>query len=285
MHVLQALDQFTVQLRADGRSPHTCRQYARHVHLLAEWLGATPIQRIDHETLAIFLSGPVATLRADGVPKKAASVNALRTSLRCFFVYLHEAGILQSNPARLIRRARCGAPPPRGLNEAEQKRLLNVLRREDGGRDHALFALMLATGVRVGSAVGLRVEDVDLEAGELWLRCAKNDRREKVILGPAIREHLRAYIGDRVDGPLFPGRHGRPIGVRHVNRRLKRWLRRAGITRAASAHALRHSFARGLYGKTGDIALVQKALTHRSIVSTLVYATATDGALREALGA
>ena len=116
----------------------------------------------------------------------------------------------------------------------------------------------------------------------LWR--TKGNRPDRVILGREIRDHLRRYLGCRASGPLFPSRNGRAITVRHAARRLRRWLSGAGIDRPASLHSLRHSFALGLYERTGDIALVQEALHHRSIVSTLVYARADEGRLRAAMG-
>ena len=116
MKVQDALARYLVQLEADGRSIHTRSQYQRHVKLLASWLGDTDVERVDHETLAVFLATPVARLRPDGKEKKPVAMNTLRTSLRCFFAYLHAAGEIRSNPARLIRRAICGGPPPRSLS-------------------------------------------------------------------------------------------------------------------------------------------------------------------------
>jgi len=52
-----------------------------------------------------------------------------------------------------------------------------------------------------------------------------------------------------------------------------------------SLHTLRHTFATGLLAKTGDLALVQAALRHRSIASTIVYAKATDVRVRRAIDA
>ena len=283
MRVGEALSRYVAQLHADGRSRHTIDQYGRHIGLLDQWLGDTPIEKIDHEWLAAFLGTPLSCCRPDGRRKKTTSVNALRTSVRTFFAYLHAAGYLPTNPARLIRRARCGPPPPLGLPQADQDRLLDVLRREDGGRDHALFHLLLTTGIRVGAAVSLRVEDIDLDEGAIWLRRSKGDRCEKVLLGPGIRDHLLRYLDGLAPGPLFPGRPGKAIGPRHANRQLRVWLERAGIGRRVSAHSLRHTFAMALYEKTGDIALVQRALGHRAIASTLIYARPGDDRLRAAL--
>ncbi|MCC7015528.1 MAG: tyrosine-type recombinase/integrase [Planctomycetes bacterium] len=77
--------------------------------------------------------------------------------------------------------------------------------------------------------------------------------------------------------------HGGLIGRRQAARRLETWLDRAGIPHRG-AHALRHSFASGLYRRTGDVLVVQRALGHRSIVSTLTYARATEERLRAVIG-
>ncbi len=69
-----------------------------------------------------------------------------------------------------------------------------------------------------------------------------------------------------------------------------RWVEKAGILpasggrRPVSVHSLRHTFATRLYEKTGDLYLVQRALGHRNITTTEIYARVSDGALRQAVG-
>jgi site-specific recombinase XerD len=288
MKVNEALAKFLVQLEADGRSSHTIGQYRRHVTAFSSWLAhggvGCEIAAVGHEQVAAFLAAPEARVAAHGKPKCAISMNAMRTSLRVFFRYLHEAGEIESNPARLVRRAICGVSPPRSLSEPERDRLLATLAAGDCPRDHALFHLMLATGIRVGSAVAIDVGDVDFERGEIRLKTMKGGRSEVVYLGREIAAHLRTYIGDRKAGPLFPGRGSERITTRHVQRRMGEWLKKAGIKSAASPHWLRHGFATDLLKRTGDLALVQAALCHRSITSTLVYARVDAGRVRAALG-
>jgi len=282
MQITEALERFLTQIEADGRSPHTVAQYQRHVRLLAEWLGKTPIEKVNHERLAEFLGTKVARCRPDGREKKATAMNALRTSLRCFFCFVHAAGYTPTNPARLIRRARCSGPPPRALTGDEEERLVAELQRAPE-RDRILFLVMLRVGLRLGSALGLDVEDVDLEAAELRLRRAKNDREEVAFLPAALVEDLRAWIGERTDGPLFPGPSGRPVTCRHARRLFRCLLRSAGISRVQGTHVLRHSLGDRLYRQTGDIELVRGALHHRSIASTMVYARCGRDRLRAAM--
>ena len=114
------------------------------------------------------------------------------------------------------------------------------------------------------------------------MRC-KGDRIEKVFLAEEIAGHLRRWIGDRTEGPLFATKDGRRITARQVARRFSQWIEKAGIKRGASPHTLRHSFATTLYRRMNDILLVKEALRHRSIASTLVYAHPDRDRLRAAL--
>jgi len=188
----------------------------------------------------------------------------------------------------LIRRARCGSPPPRALSEAEEARLVEVLGRGTDPaprRDRVLFTLMLRTGIRLGSALGLDVEDAHLDRGEILLRTMKNARQDVVMIPRAIREDLRAWIGDRREGPLFLSRPGQRLGARQARRRFQVILEAAGVDRVSGTHCLRHTLGTRVYERSGDIALAQAALHHRSIASTLVYARADQERLRKALGA
>jgi site-specific recombinase XerC len=172
------------------------------------------------------------------------------------------------------------------MSDDEAGRLLLALSKGTGAearRDHALFALMLGSGIRLGSALALEVGDVDLERGELQLRRTKGDVPTSVPLARGVRDHLRGYINGRSSGALFPGRNGAAMCARHVQRRLDLWCKRAGIERHVRPHDLRHSFAIRLYRRTRDLLLVQHALRHRSIVSTTVYARVDQEYLRDVI--
>ncbi len=221
MTIDDALARFLVQLEADCRSPHTTGQYRRHVRLLGAWWrdvgpgGA--VDAVSHEDIARFLASPQARTRRDTGAKKATSMNTLRSTLRGFFRYLHAAGHIPEDPTRLTRRALCATPPPNGLSADEEARFLDVLSRAEGPvaeRDHAMFHLMLATGLRLGSAIALDRDDVDLDRAEIAVRSTKGNRPDRVFLGTAIRDHLAKYIADRGPGPLFTSRGGRRMSHR-----------------------------------------------------------------------
>jgi integrase/recombinase XerC len=296
----EALQAFLLQLAADGRSPHTIGQYRRHVTGLIHWLGANN-RTVDAGDIApatvaeFFATADAAKLSARGGAKKATSANAQRTSLRCFFRWVHESGIAPSNAARLLRRARCAPPPPRALHPDEEARLLEVLAAATGPeaeRDRMLVRLLLGTGIRLGSAIALDIGDLDFAHGEITLRKTKNDRPAVVLMPKAIATALRRFVSanapaaadhHRASGPVFLA-GDRRISTRHAQRRLSGWMQAAGIV-GKSAHALRHTFATRIYASTGDLQITQAALGHASIVSTCIYARMDRTCVRAAVGA
>src|SRR5687767_14082738 len=169
MRLEDALALFVVQLQADGRSLHTISQYKRQVGLLSRWLAAEgrsdDVDELSHEVLARFLIAPDVRTSQRGGAKKSTSMKALRSSMRACVGYVHDAGWSAESPARLVRRARCANGPPKGLSDQDRERLLSTLAAAVGRearRDHLLFALMLATGIRLSAALALTNADVDL---------------------------------------------------------------------------------------------------------------------------
>ena len=288
MHVQAALQAFLLQLEADGRSPHTIGQYRRHVTALATWLaanGSSHVAKLTPAVLARFFADDGAKTSCRGGPKKAVTLNAMRTSVRCFAKHLHDSGLVRTNPARLLRRARCAAPPPRALHDDEQTRLLAMLAEARGAhaeRDRMLIELLLGTGIRIGSALALDVEEIDFAHAEITLRSTKGNRPTTAVLPSTVGEKLKAFVGERATGPLFLAGDHR-ASMRHMQRRIATWFAKAGIV-GRSAHSLRHVFAETLLAKTGDLRLVQAAMNHASIVSTTIYTTVDRAKLRAAVG-
>jgi integrase/recombinase XerD len=277
-----ALARFEVQLQADGRSPHTVARYQRHVRRFVSWFEADglpdDVALLEPEHVARFLASAEALRRPDGRAKRTGSLNALRSSLRGFCAFLEASGLVERSPARVLRMARVGSTPPRGMRPEEVADLLAALAADTsvaGRRDHALFAFLLGTGARLGSALALEVGDVDLVAGTATLRELKGGGSMTVYLRPELVTVLTAAVGDRRSGPVFAGRDDGHFSPRHVQRRFEEWLRWAGIRGQYSPHSCRHAFALGLFGRTGDVLVVQAALGHRAISSTLVYARAS----------
>jgi len=283
MKLSVATKRFDTQLRADGKSERTRQAYLRDLAKLRCWLGAdTSIASISPDRLARFLAD------GNGEAKSALTINRTKTALRVFFRFLTDARYLSQNPARLIRSTPTDRRVPGYLSPDEARELLSTIAGSHSAlacRDHAMFSLLLGTGIRLGSLVALNAGDVDIAQGTVAIR-AKGGREETVLLNGQLRRLLTGYlkvIGVTADAPTFFSRAGKRLGPRQVQLRFKHWLEMAGITKSLSVHSLRHTFATRLYGKTGDLRLVQRALGHRNIATTEIYARVEDKALRKAL--
>ena len=290
MKMEAALDLYLAQMVGDGRSEFTTAQVARHVRLFAVWLADAghdgDVRGIDHTHVARFLGSDRVRLTLKGGSRRPGSANAIRTSLRCFFAYLHASGATPTNAARLTRRAICGTPLPRALPDEDQARLRAALAGATSDverRDRALVELMLGAGLRVGSAVRVRIEDLDLDHAELRLVHAKRNREQRVFLPAHVVDHLRVVVAGRTEGWLFPGLAGGPLTTRQAGRRLAGWSERAGLARPARPHSLRHGFACAVYQRCGDLNLVRVAMGHASLRSTEVYARLPDQRVRAAV--
>lgn len=286
--VLEALDLYLVQLGADGRSTHTVEQARRHVQMFAKWKGVTPIADVGHEDVARFLASDTVRKRADGAARKASSGNALRSSLRGFFGYAHASGLTRTNAARLVRRAMCPAPRPKALSEGDCAKLMAALDKASTRaemRDRALFTTMLRTGIRVGNAVALAIEDVDLDACEIRLRRMKCGDEDVCYFPRELVGVLRMQIGDRTSGPVFQNAEGTALTTRMVAKRLEAWAKRAGIEGRVWPHRMRHAFGMRVFARTGDVLLTARAMCHRSIASTASYARPDPQRVRLAISA
>ena len=283
MKLSTAIARFDTQLRADGKSERTRQAYLRDLGKLRCWLKRdVQVSIITPDTLARFLAD------GNGKTSSALSINRTKTALRVFFRFLVDAGYLSDNPARLIRSTPTDRRVPNYLSIDEARRLLDALTNSDSAlakRDHAMFSLLLGTGIRLGSLVDLNAGDINLAEQTITIK-AKGGREETVFLNARLCRLLSRYIEALVltdRSPLFRSRNGGRLGPRQVQLRLKHWLKAAGITKPLSVHCLRHSFATRLYSLSGDLHLVQRALGHKHITTTEIYVKVEDKALRKAL--
>ena len=286
MRLSECIPAFHLQLEADGKSPHTVSSYLRDVGMLAGFLGTDPpVPSITPDDVNRFLLSDAVQRLPDGRAKKRGSVAKIKLSLRAFFRWVHERGMMGEDLSRHIRTGRMARPLPVFLTETEVQRLRHaILESADplAGRDRVIVELFLCTGLRVSKLAALDVVDVDLGAGRLAVRDGKGGRPDQKVVNAGLRELLAPILRGRA-GPLFLSRRGRRLSVRQIAFRLDVWLGRAGIAKSLGPHGLRHTFATRLYRQTRDIFLVRRAMGHRQIASTVIYTQVADEDLVEAM--
>jgi site-specific recombinase XerD len=136
-----------------------------------------------------------------------------------------------------------------------------------------LLQTTYACGLRLGEVVRLRVTDIDSARMVIHVRCAKGNKDRLVPLSAALLALLRDYWRHyRPQEWLFPGRHhGKHVNHGSVQRLFRRFVHACGITKKASMHTLRHSYATHLLEAGCDLATLQKVLGHNQLSTTLRY--------------
>ena len=227
-----------------------------------------------------------------GQRRAPVALNRLRATLRSFFGWLRDTGQIRANPATRVRIRSLPQRLPHVLKQSEENRLLEMLLKHDGPRafrDRVMIEILRTTGMRVSEMVGLEMNDVDLEGASVTIH-TKGGAVQARHLRPDVVKLLQRYLKWRVTLPetseaLFVGTTGTGICVRHFQRQLKQWFDKAGVNGQASAHTFRHTLATRLLGLTNNLRLVQRALGHRSIASTVRYAQVPDNELMRVLDA
>lgn len=176
---------------------------------------------------------------------------------------------------------------PEVLTEEERKALLAQPnpKAPTGLRNLCIMRMMLGAGLRVSEVVNLRVRDIDWMSGKLMVRQGKGKKDRTLWLGEGDMELLRRWREKRkVESEvLFTTLAGRKLNDRYIREFVDRLAKKAGIDKDIHPHTLRHSFATDLYRDTKNIRLVQKALGHSDLSTTMIYTHIVDEELEEAL--
>jgi integrase len=222
----------------------------------------------------------------------ATSINKTLTTLAAVLETAVEYELIDRNPAKGRRRRLPAVKPARSwLDRADHIEALldaagEIDRRARGcaGQRRALLATLMFAGLRLGEALALRWEDVDLARGVLRVRHAKTDAGVRIVnLLPVLRDELLEYrvsVGDRAEGIVFATCNGRALGASNVRLRILRpavELASAGLrTRGLeplpdglTPHSLRRTFASLLFALGEAPPYVMRQVGHTTALLTL----------------
>lgn len=205
------------------------------------------------------------------------------SSLRAFLRFLHVTGKLAADLARNVMapRFRLSERPPRTLSWGDVKLILGSIRRSEppGKRDFAILLLLATYGLGAAEVLGLRLEDLDWQAGILRVRRPKTKVLIELPLLPAVAQALTSYLRwERPPAKATPNLFLRknmpyePITSSAIRYRIRHYARLAGISdKVIGAHAFRHSHATRQVDAGANLKVVSEILGHRSCSSTSVY--------------
>ncbi len=160
----------------------------------------------------------------------------------------------------------------------------------DSLRDRALLHTLFSTGLRISEAVRLNRDDIRETKREIPVR-GKGNKVRVVFLSDEAHRAIQTYVAQRrdIDPALFVRHKKGAVGPkddlrltpRSIQRLMKKYAAKAGLTKNITPHTLRHSFATDLLANGADVREVQQLLGHASITTTQIYTHLTDVHLQD----
>lgn len=279
-----------------GRSRKTVENYSHYLKRFLDWAKIEKPAQIDADKVRDYRLFLNRVEDQFGRSLKKITQNYHIIALRNFLRYLSKRDI-KSLSAEKIELAKQSARQVDFLEGDELERLLAA--PEGVGpralRDKALLELLFSTGLRVSELCKLNRNSINLEKGEFSVR-GKGEKIRVVFLSQRAKEAVKQYCETRkdIDPALFVRypKSKKPelaqaklknlrLTPRSVERIVKHYSIKAGISKKVTPHILRHSFATDLLTGGADIRSVQTLLGHSSITTTQIYTHITDKQLKE----
>ncbi len=279
-----------------GSSSHTVSNYRRDINRYVFDLEKQGVEAVADVT-ATHIEQHMQDYRSGkltGKPAAPSSVARAASAIRGLHRYALREGMAHSDPSSALHIPKSGMLLPKALTIDEVSALLAAAHANDDCvslRDAALLELLYATGARVSEAIGLDVDDLDLEAELPVVRLFGKGRKERIVpLGSYARSALQAYLvrarpllAQRGTGTprVFLNKRGKPLSRQSAWEALHGYARAAQLGDHVSPHTLRHSFATHLLEGGASIRDVQELLGHASVHTTQIYTKVTAATLRE----
>jgi integrase/recombinase XerD len=273
-HVLA--DQFINHLRVErGLADNTIQSYSRDLARFLGYLDARGISPANaaRKDITDYIESLEGALSLRSITRGISAI-------KMFFRFLINNGRITESPARLLESIKLPRRLPEILSGDEVVLLLEQPNPSDnlGLRDKAMLELLYATGLRVSELTGLRLANINLEAG--YVRTIGKGSRERMVpMGDKARQALKSYMYDartallngRNSNTLFISSRGKQMSRQGFWKIIRKYGIIAGIRKKITPHSLRHSFASHLLEGGADLRSVQVMLGHADISTTQIY--------------
>ncbi|MFH0947562.1 MAG: site-specific tyrosine recombinase/integron integrase [Elusimicrobiota bacterium] len=217
------------------------------------------------------------------VEKKSSIIRKI-AALRGFFNFLVKCKVLIISPMDFILTPKAEKHLPNFLTVAEINLILSAPDTRPGAkisglRDRAILELLYSSGLRISELTTLSKTDIDYFSGTVKVM-GKGSKQRLIPVGDSALDIIRKYLKLRNDSSavLFTGnsaKAGQKLSARCIQKMLKKYLKKVGITKKITPHSLRHTFATHLLDNGCDIRSVQEMLGHMNLATTQIYTHVT----------
>ncbi len=296
MDLLTLKRQFLEHIEIEkGRSLKTIENYDHYLTRFLEFFKKTDPKDITPEIMReyrLWLNRQVTgNNRKFNETLKKKTQNYYLIALRAFLKFIAKRGIT-TIPADYIELAKTGERSLDLISADELKRIFEAPNNEENlekrARGKAILELLFSTGLRVSELCALD-RDIDLRQDELSIR-GKGGKVRVVFISDEAKSILKTYLSLRkdMDNALFvkvglerAKKEDASLTPRSIQRIIKHYAIKAGVSKKVTPHVIRHCFATDLLRNGADLRSVQMLLGHANIATTQIYTHVTDSQLRD----
>ena len=267
------IDKFVKIKTLEGLSKNTLEVYTREVNYFLKIMDKS-LLKVTTEDIREYL---IFLMDVRGVTKNTADNS--RRFLNSFFQTLYFENLIKKNPLRKIRRIKV----PSTIKKPFSKEELVLMRMNiDNVRDHAIFEMLLSSGVRVAELVNMDISDVNFNDNSIYV-IGKGNKERKVYFSDDCKVYLKLYLESRDDNKpalfLQKQRNKGRIGIEGVSTMIRGLGMESGVTKA-HCHRFRRTFATEMLNRDVPIEQVSQLLGHESIETTTIYAITNENTVK-----
>jgi site-specific recombinase XerD len=164
------------------------------------------------------------------------------------------------------------------LSRAEIERIIQAA---DNPKYKLMISLGYACGLRVSELTDLKMADLDIDELVVHIKGAKGKKDRISVLPEKLQNDLRNIIaGKNANDLVFASNRGGKLTTTSLQKMFRKSLSKAKISKTATFHSLRHSFATHLLENGTDVRYVQELLGHSNIRTTQIYTQVTNPKLK-----
>lgn len=258
------VDRFIKHLESQGKSSFTIVAYKKDLEQFIGFLTSQEVSDI-REVKKDHIDGFINKLITENYTKKSASRKL--NSIRTFFRYLKNDGIIEQNPSLDVSHPKYVQSAPRIFSKLEYRALRDFAKEE--ARTYALVEILLQTGMKIGELAGLKVNDIKDSIIHIS-QYGKTPARD-IPLNKAVKKSIDDYLKDRSDQAksdhLFITRTGQSLLIRNIRQIISRCFREVGIEKA-TVNDLRNTFIAHQLKNGASVEYIAKLVGHRRLSST-----------------
>ena len=289
------LQQHLEWLRVQNYSEYTVKNRRVHIGFFLDWCSERSITEpvdVTRTVLESYQRHVFHYRKKNGEPLGFTGQHARLVPLRVWFRWMAREHYILHNPASELELPRTGFRLPKAVLTAQEAEL--VLQQPNvndvlGLRDRALLETLYTTGMRRLELSRLKIYDLDLERGTVFIRLGKGNKDRIIPLGERAVLWVRKYLEqarpqlacEPDDRTVFLSNAGEMFSLDHLSDLVRTHIETANIGKQGACHLFRHTMATLMLEGGADIRFIQAMLGHADLKTTQIYTHVAIRQLKE----